>query len=84
MRSPFEYPQILSRFGQDNPTIAAMIQEELEKSRHWNAVQWENRPSTYETWQQIARVLATGDTTIYNPSLASNTHWKNWPEGGSM
>jgi hypothetical protein len=84
MRSPFEDPQILTRFDQDNPMIAAMIQEELGKSRHWNAAQWENRPSTYETWQQIARILATGDTTIYNPSLASNTHWKNWPEGGSL
>ena len=62
-RSPFENPQFLSTFDQNNPIIAAMIQDELEKSNHWNAVQWENRPSTYETWQQIARVLATGDTT---------------------
>lgn len=83
-RSPFENPQFLLRFDQNNPVIAAMILEELKKSEHWNSVQWENRPSTYETWQQIARVLATGDTTIYNPSLPSNTHWRNWPEGGSM
>jgi hypothetical protein len=84
MRSPFETPQFLLRFDLNDPTIPAMIREELEKSKHWNAVQWENRPSTYETWQQIASVLATGDTMDYNPSLPPNTHWKNWPEGGSM
>jgi hypothetical protein len=83
-RSPFEDPQFLLRFDQNNPMVAAMIREELEKSKHWNLLGWENRPSTYETWQQIAGVLATGDTTIYNSSLPSNTHWKNWPEGGSM
>jgi len=83
-KSPFEDPQFLLSFDLDDPTVAGMIQRELEMSRNWNIAQWENRPGSYETWQQIAEVLATGNTSIYNPSLPSNTHWKNWPEGGSM
>ena len=42
------------------------------------------RPSSYETWQQIAKVLATGDTSYYHPTLEPNTHWSNWPESGSL
>ncbi|MHA4808987.1 DUF7003 family protein [Flavitalea flava] len=84
MKSPFEDPQILLSFDQTNPMIAEMIQQELEKTKQWNATQWEDRPSSYETWQQIAGVLATGDTKVYRPSHPANTHWKNWPEGGTM
>lgn len=43
-----------------------------------------NRPSSYETWQQIAKVIITNDTTNYNPSKKPNTHWKNWKNSGSM
>jgi hypothetical protein len=51
----------------------------------WNKAQWEdNRPGSYETWQQLARVIATGDIYYYRPSLEPNTHWKNWPDSGSL
>lgn len=40
--------------------------------------------SDSETFQQIAKVLATGDRTQYRPSLAGNTHWRNWPGGGTL
>jgi hypothetical protein len=43
-----------------------------------------NRPSSYETWQQIAKVIITNDTTKYNPSKKPNTHWKYWKNSGSM
>ncbi|MGC4044544.1 MAG: hypothetical protein QM758_12185 [Armatimonas sp.] len=33
-----------------------------------------------ETFQQLARVLETGETSYYSPTLAPNTHWSNWPE----
>ncbi len=41
-------------------------------------------PSANETFQQLASVLASGDAHLYSPSLAPNTHWRNWPEGGTL
>jgi hypothetical protein len=37
-----------------------------------------------ETFQQLARVLATGDPSHYAPSKKPNTHWTNWPDGGTL
>jgi hypothetical protein len=57
-----------------------------EQRRYDQSVQqWRrNLPSEYETWQLIAKVIATGDTSLYRPTLEPNSHWKNWPESGSM
>ncbi len=41
-------------------------------------------PSENETFQQIAEVLETGDIACYKPTRQPNTHWKNWPEGGTL
>lgn len=50
-----------------------------------NRREWENnRPSAYETWQLIAKVIITGDTTLYSPTLQPTSHWKNWPDAGTM
>jgi hypothetical protein len=43
-----------------------------------------SRPSSYETWQQIAKVIVTNNKTNYNPSMKPNTHWKNWKNSSSM
>lgn len=43
-----------------------------------------SKPSTYETFQMLAKVLATRDTTVYNPTLKPNNHWSNWPGAGSQ
>ena len=54
-------------------------------SDEWNRELWEtSRPSTYETWQQIAKVIVTNNTNNYKPSLQSNNHWTHWPDSGSM
>jgi hypothetical protein len=42
------------------------------------------RPSQLESFQQIARVLETGNVTLYRPTTPPNTHWKHWPEGGTL
>lgn len=58
-------------------------QEEINKQADHE--EWlNNRPSTYETWQQIAKVIETGDVSYYKPTLEPNTHWKNYPESGSL
>lgn len=41
-------------------------------------------PSSYETYPMLADCLVSGDGSRYVPTLAPNTHWKNWPESGSM
>jgi hypothetical protein len=55
----------------------------LEEWHHPDLVT-DERPSGSETFQQLARVLATGDVGHYRPTRAPNTHWRNWPEGGRL
>lgn len=53
-----------------------------QEHESWN---WEETmPGSNETWQQIAKVIVTGDASFYKPTIAPNTHWKFWPESGSM
>jgi hypothetical protein len=41
-------------------------------------------PSDTETFRQLATVLETGDASGYQPTHAPNTHWRHWPDGGSL
>ena len=41
-------------------------------------------PSDSETFRMLADAIVAGDTSLYAPTLRPNTHWKNWPEGGSL
>lgn len=41
-------------------------------------------PGESETFRQLAQVLVTGDVSVYQPTEAPNTHWVNWPEGGTL
>jgi hypothetical protein len=41
-------------------------------------------PSRSETFQMIAEVLVTGDPARYRPTKTPNTHWRDWPEGGTL
>lgn len=83
--TPFDNPDFLKRFDLEDPYIQQMIKSEKEKNEKWNRKQWnKNRPGSYETWQQIAEVIATGDVCLYKPTRKPNSHWRNWPESGSM
>jgi hypothetical protein len=64
------------------PGMAQILQ--LEEWRHPNVVDREERRSRSETFQQLAKVLATGNTEQYQPSQSPNTHWRNWPAGGTL
>lgn len=44
----------------------------------------ETPPSKQETFQMLAKVLVTGDTTYYRPTKEPNTHWSFWPESGGL
>jgi len=63
------------------PEMELLLQ--LEEWHHPDVVS-DERPSSSETFQQLAQVLATGDAGFYRPTQPPNTHWRNWPEGGSL
>lgn len=44
----------------------------------------DERPSTSSTFQQFAAALSTGDVSVYQPDVPPNTHWRFWPDGGSL
>lgn len=71
--------------GMSLEVLTATIRAQEEHMNKFDREQWKTaRPSSYETWQQLAKVLATGNTNNYRPTLSPNTHWSNWPESGSL
>jgi hypothetical protein len=64
------------------PEMKQILQ--LEEWHHPDVVDDDERPSGSETFQQLAEVLATGDVKHYRPTREPNTHWRNWPEGGTL
>ncbi|NJM81033.1 MAG: hypothetical protein HC854_18065 [Flavobacterium sp.] len=62
-----------------------MTREQEATNDDYKKTIWENnRPSSYETWQLIAKVIVSNDPTLYKPTLQPNTHWSNWLDSGSM
>lgn len=57
---------------------------QLNEWNHPDVADESCRPSGSETFQLLARTLVTGDASAYRPTLSPNTHWKNWPEGGTL
>ena len=55
----------------------------LDEWHHPNVVE-EELPSEIESFQQIADVLVSGDASRYATRESPNTHWSNWPEGGTL
>lgn len=71
---PFDFEQFKNSY-----------REQEKFSREFNQSQIENnRPSVYETWRLLARVIVTGDISVYKPTIPPNTHWRDWPESGSL
>ncbi|MEK6700666.1 MAG: hypothetical protein AABZ53_00240 [Planctomycetota bacterium] len=64
------------------PELDQVLQ--LEEWHHPDVVDDSARPSWSETFQQLAKVLETGDVTLYRPTQVPNTHWRNWPRGGTL
>lgn len=64
------------------PNMTQILQ--LEEWNHPDVTDVDNLPSGSEAFQQLAQVLATGNTALYRPSQPPNTDWRNWPEGGAL
>lgn len=56
---------------------------QLEEWNHPDLVNGE-RPSSNATFRSLAEVLAHGSISAFQPTEHPNTHWKNWPEGGTL
>jgi hypothetical protein len=78
--------RVLATPGERRVSVLPEMEQILqsEEWNHPNVVDEEERPGGSETFQQLAQVLATGDVRLYRPSQPSNTHWRNWPEGGRL
>ena len=63
------------------PSMSLILQ--LQEWFHLDLVTGEH-PSECETFRQLAKVLETGDVKDYRPSPRPNTHWRHWPEGGTL
>jgi hypothetical protein len=55
----------------------------LEEWEHSDAVE-DVLPSHTECFPMLAQVLVTGDPSHYKPTRPPNTHWSNWPAGGTL
>ncbi len=64
------------------PELKKLMQ--LEEWHHPDVVDDEHRPRGSETFRQLAEVLVSGDARDYAPTCPSNTHWSNWPDGGTL
>ncbi|MDX2283487.1 MAG: hypothetical protein NW241_04965 [Bacteroidia bacterium] len=86
VRQAFELNQRLTGLGgMTFEHFAQVIRQQEIKRDDWNRKVWENsRPSSSETWKLIASVIASNDSNEYKPTLEPNTHWKNWPDSGSL
>ncbi|MCU5782827.1 hypothetical protein MA04_02127 [Alcanivorax balearicus MACL04] len=63
------------------PNMTLLLQ--LEDWCHPDVVAGE-LPSASPTFQQLAEVLETGSTASFSNDAVANTHWRNWPEGGTL
>jgi hypothetical protein len=65
-----------------DPQMQQMLQ--LNEWNHPNVVSDDCRPSNSETFRQLAEAIVSGDAHRYQPTLQPNTHWRNWPDGGTL
>ncbi|MFN8335597.1 MAG: hypothetical protein U0U09_10740 [Cyclobacteriaceae bacterium] len=86
LRQTYELNRNLAGLGGMNfESFADSIRQQEIRSNERNKEIWENnKPSSYETWQLIAKAIVTNDPEQYKPALEPNTHWTNWPDSGSM
>jgi len=78
--------QVLATMEERRENVDPALREilVLEEWRHPEFIEHEEKPSDSEAFQQLALAVVTGDIKRYRPTLPSNTHWRNWPEGGTL
>ena len=56
----------------------------LDEWNHPNVVDEDERPSGSKTFKALADVLVHGDVSRFKVAGKPNTHWSNWPDGGTL
>lgn len=56
----------------------------LDEWNHPDVCNMDCLPSTSQTFVSIANALVAADGSRYQSTLPPNTHWRNWPNGGSL
>lgn len=90
----FEFCRFLAAFARGSVLATVderrmCVQPELEQVmqlEEWNHPDLVNgeRLSGNATFKSLAEVLVSGNVSAYQPSEEPNTHWKSWPEGGTL
>jgi hypothetical protein len=77
--------QVLATAAERSVSVPAGVAEMLRLDE-WNHpdLAASEVPSRHETFAQLARVLETGDVGEYRPTREPNTHWRHWPDGGTL
>jgi len=84
-RSATARADVLARPDERRANVPPALTEVLVLDEwHHPDVCGQELPSASPTFQQLARVLATGDVAHYRPTLDPNTHWRFWPDGGQL
>lgn len=82
-------PEYRDLFIATEEELRARVPEELAlfiRLDEWHHPDLANqeRPGQNETFIMLADALETGDLKLFKPTLPANTHWSNWPEGGTL
>ncbi len=86
--------QVPEIFRATNEELYASIPSDLDKIfaiDHWHYKPYffydspvsGSKPSSYETFQLIAKILVEQDSTLWNPILEPNNNWRNYPLAGT-
>lgn len=76
---------VTGEYPLDYQSFVDMFRKQEQERGIFNQDQYQNkRPSSYETWNLIAQVISTGNTSFYKPKLEPNNHWVNWPDSGGF
>lgn len=87
LRTTYEFNKnlVAGQDFMDFESFANLFRQQEQSNSNFNQSQWQaSRPSSYETWQLLAKVIATGDNSFYKPTLEPNTHWTNWLDSGNL
>jgi hypothetical protein len=85
LKEVYEFNRQLKKDDLSFESFATSYKNQLQAQQTYlNQIQLKNRPSSYETWKMIAKVIVTKDPSNYKPKLKPNSNWKNWPKSGSM
>lgn len=83
------YPQyfranILQKRAVLSPDLVEIITIDEWHHRDYYTSEPDSKPSAYETFPLLAKVLATADPSHWQPTLKANNHWSNWLDSGNL